>query len=242
MKNIKTIVLLCLVALSMSYCTAKFDLGDSIKGSGNVVTEVRKTTPFTKVIVNNGLECEVTYSSELSVTVEADDNIIKGIITKVENGTLEISSEYNNYINVTSRKIKVSMPKIESLESTSGSSLKSMNKILSTNLSLDSSSGSSMSINTEAEKIILDSSSGSTQNISGLALKVISSASSGSHIEARNLAANEVFAESSSGSSIDIKCIVSFSGKASSGSSINYYGNPKNVKVDESSGGSISKQ
>lgn len=240
MKNIK-IITLCIITISMVSCTTRFDLGDSIKGSGNVVTEVRKTAPFTKVIVNNGLECEVTYSDNLLVTVEADDNVIKGIITKVENGTLEITSDYDNYINVTSRKVKVSMPRIDDLESTSGSSLQSMNKLLATNLNLSSSSGSAMNVTAEAEKIVLDSSSGSNLNVSGLALKVISSSSSGSQIEARNLAANEVFAESSSGSSTEIKCIVSFNGNASSGSEINYYGNPKNVKVEESSGGSISK-
>jgi hypothetical protein len=240
MKNI-AIVVLYITTISMISCTTKFDMSDSIKGSGNVVTEVRKTAPFTKVVVSNGIECEITFTDKLLVAVEADDNVINGIITTVENGTLKISSQYDNYINVSSRKVKVSMSKIEDLQTNSGSSLRSMNKILATNINLSTSSGSTMSVTTEAEKIVLDSSSGSSLNVSGLALKVISSSSSGSQIEAKNLVANEVFAESSSGSSTEVKSMISFTGNASSGSDISYYGNPKNVKVEESSGGSISK-
>jgi hypothetical protein len=45
--------------------------------------------------------------------------------------------------------------------------------------------------------------------------------------------ANEVNSQSSSGSSTNVHPITSLNAKASSGSSINYNTNPKNVKVDE---------
>ena len=78
-------------------------------------------------------------------------------------------------------------------------------------------------------------------DVTGKALKLYTSSSSGSSIDANRLLANEVSAESSSGSSTNVHPIVTFNAKASSGSSINYKTNPKNVKLDESSGGSISK-
>ena len=78
-------------------------------------------------------------------------------------------------------------------------------------------------------------------NIEGKALKLYTDSSSGSSIDANNLLANEVNSQSSSGSSTNVHPISSLNAKASSGSSINYNTNPKNVKVDESSGGSISK-
>nr|WP_294775136.1 DUF2807 domain-containing protein [uncultured Flavobacterium sp.] len=230
-----------LLALSISSCNHNFNFGKSITGSGNVVTEKRNVPNFDKVTVSQGLECEVFYSDKSEVTVEADDNLINGIQTTVQNGTLKISSEYSNYINVVSKRIIVHMPKIVSLESTSGSTLKSGNILISNDLTIKSSSGSSIEAEVESDKITLESSSGSEQKIIGKALKVFSASSSGSSIEAHELLANEVFAQSTSGSSTSVHAALLLDGKASSGSSISYSNSPKEVRKEESSGGSVSK-
>lgn len=236
------IVTAALVALTLASCNANFDLGNSIKGSGKVVTEKRNLSNFDKVTVANGLECEIVQSNTFDVMVEADDNLINGIKTKVENNTLVIYSEYNNYINITAKKITVKLPKIVSLESSSGSTLKSGNLITGEDITLKSSSGSSMEIAVESDKVTLETSSGSEQQVSGKALKLYTASSSGSHIDADELLANEVYAQSSSGSSTTVNPIVLLDGKASSGSSITYTKTPKEVRVDESSGGSVSKE
>lgn len=230
-----------LVAISITSCNHNINFGKSITGSGNVSTEKRNVANFDKVTISQGLECEIIYSDKLEVTVEADDNLINGIQTTVENGTLEISSEYDNYINVTSKRIIVHMPKIVSLESTSGSMLKSGNILKSDDITLKSSSGSSLEVEVEADKVTLETSSGSEQTVIGKALKVYSASSSGSTIDADELLANEVFAQSTSGSSTSVNAAVLLDGKASSGSSISYSNSPKEVRKEESSGGSVSK-
>ncbi|MBF6642433.1 DUF2807 domain-containing protein [Flavobacterium sp. J49] len=230
-----------LLALSITSCNHTINFGNSITGTGNVVTEKRNTGNFDKVSVANGLECEVFLSDKFEVTVEADDNLIKGIKTVVENGTLIITSEYSNYINVTSKKIIVRLPKVVSLESTSGSTLQSGNLLISDDLTLKSSSGSSLEAEVEADKVTLETSSGSEQKVIGKALKVYSASSSGSHIDANELLANEVNAQSSSGSSTSVNASLLLDAKASSGSSITYLNSPKEVRKEESSGGSVSK-
>ncbi len=231
-----------LIALSFTSCNHNLNFGNSINGSGNVVTEKRNVATFDKVIVSQGLECEIIYSNQLEVTVAADDNLIKGIHTTVENGTLNISSEYDGYINVASKKITVHMPKIVCLESTSGATLKSGNILISDDLTLKSSSGSSLEAEVETDKVTLETSSGSDQTVNGKALKVYCASSSGSHIDAHELLANEVFAQSSSGSSTSVHAALLLDGKASSGSSISYNNSPKEVRKEESSGGSVSKE
>lgn len=231
-----------LVAVSLTSCNHNFDFGNSITGSGNVITEKRNLANFDKVTVSQGLECEVIFSDKSEVTIEADDNLINGIHTTVQNGTLDISSEYDNYINVKSKRIIVHMPKIVSLESTSGSTLKSGNILISNDITLKSSSGSSLEAEVEADKVTLETSSGSEQTVIGKALKVYTASSSGSNLDADELLANEVFAQSSSGSSTSVNAAVLLDGKASSGSSISYKNNPKEVRKEESSGGSVSKE
>ncbi|MEI9957281.1 MAG: DUF2807 domain-containing protein [Ferruginibacter sp.] len=52
-------------------------------GSGNVVTENRTVDNFTGIDVSSSFDVEVKIGSPASVRVEADDNIIKYIVTKV---------------------------------------------------------------------------------------------------------------------------------------------------------------
>jgi hypothetical protein len=236
------IVSAALVALSISSCNGNFNLGNSVSGSGKIVTEKRNVSQFNKITVANGLDCEVIQADNFEVTVEADDNLINGIKTQVENNTLVIYSEYNNYINVTSKKITVKLPKILSLESSSGSTLKSGSLLTGEDITLKSSSGSSMEVEVESDKITLETTSGSEQQITGKALKLYTASSSGSHIEANELIANEVYSQSSSGSSTTVNAVLLLDGKASSGSSITYVKTPKEVRVEESSGGSVSKE
>src|SRR5690606_20431166 len=100
---------------------------------------------------------------------------------------------------------------------------------------------SEMNVTVESDTISLETSSGSEQNIKGKALKLYATSSSGSSINANELLANDVSAQSTSGSSIEVHSILNIDGKASSGSSINYKGNPKIVNKEESSGGSVSR-
>lgn len=229
-----------IIGLLVASCNGNMNLGKSINGSGKVITEERNVGSFDKVTVCCGLECEIVQAPDFKVTVEADDNLVKEIKTRVENGTLVISTDYKNYINVSSKKVIVQMPTVKSLETTSGSSLTTPKTINETNLSLKSSSGSGMDVRVESDTIFLESSSGSDQKIRGKALILYTASSSGSHIDAEDLIANDVTSQSSSGSSTEVNPVLNLKAKASSGSSINYKKSPKSVSKEESSGGSVS--
>jgi hypothetical protein len=236
-------ITLLLIAILMVSCKYTVDLGEnSITGNGKVKTEERSLDTFTKIKVTQGLECELIQSNTQKVVVEADDNLIKGIKTEVKNGTLIISSDYNNYINITSKKVKVQIPLIEELISTSGSTLTTKSTIKGSSLVVDSSSGSELNVSAEYDSITASSSSGSELTIGGKALKAATNSSSGSSIDAENLLANDITAQSSSGSSTEVHPLVSLTAKASSGSSIDYSGKPKTIDKDESSGGSVDEK
>jgi len=236
---VKIIVASC-VALLFSSC--KIDLGKSVTGSGNVTSQNREVVSFDKIELSDGLDCEVTQSDKTSVVVEADDNLQEGITTKVENGTLKIESIYDNYKNVKSKKVKVQLPVISSIETTSGSSLTTPSVIKGTNILLKSSSGSSLEANVEADKITLESTSGSDLVVQGKALEVETSSSSGSSINAEKLMANDVHAQSTSGSTSTVHPLVTLKAHASSGSSIEYVKAPKNITKEENSGGSVEQE
>jgi len=232
------------VALLFASCNVNNFTG--IKGSGNVQTQKRAITEkFTKISVSRGLEVIVEQANTVSVEVKADQNLLGHITTKVENGTLVITSDENIY-SATTQTIRVKMPVIEALEAGSGSNIKSNGTLKSTatatTISVKTSSGSEINTTIEMDEIIAESRSGSTITLSGKTLKFNPSSSSGSELNAENLLANDVIAEASSGSSIAVHPLVSLNAKASSGANIDYTGIPKNISQEETSGGSVSKK
>lgn len=239
---IKFIISLTTIVLTIlfSSCKSNIDFDNSIDGNGNVKTEVRTiNAPFTKITVSRGIEVILEQDQTFFVEVETDENLLKHITTTVENGTLIVTSD-ENIDDSDARIVRVKMPTIESLETTSGSSLKTKNTIRGINLSAKSSSGSDLTATVEYEKVHAESTSGSDLTLSGKALKLESASSSGSQINADKLLANEVNAQATSGSSTEVQALVKIDGKASSGASINFDGKPKTVKKEESSGGSVS--
>lgn len=226
--------------LFLTSCNGSLNMINGIDGSGNVIKEKRTIdASFTKIDASTGIEVTIEQGSPSEVVVEVDDNLMKYIITKVENGTLIVKIDGN--INTMENAIvRVKINTIEGLESSSGASIKTSKKISGTNVTLKTSSGSTIQAELEYEKVNCKSSSGSEIKLSGKALALETSSSSGSEIDAKQLASNEITAHSTSGSNTTVNPIVFLTAKASSGSSIDYIKEPKKLVKEESSGGTVS--
>ncbi len=235
--TLKLIVLL--LTLSITSCNGNLNLIDGIDGSGNVVTEKRNIeTPFTKIQASTGVEVILEQGSPSEVEVEVDDNLMKYIVTRVENGTLIVKID-GNINTMESAIVRVKTKTIEGLESSSGASIKTINKLSGTSVALKTRSGSTIQADLEYEKVSCESTSGSEIKVSGKALTLDTKSSSGSEINAKELASNEITAQSTSGSNTTVNPIVLLNAKASSGSSIDYIKEPKKVIKEETSGGSV---
>lgn len=236
------LVAIAFVAMLFASCKYSIDLGRGEKGSGNITTQTRAiNSDFSKIEVSNGIEVIVEQSDDKSVTVATDDNLQKLIVTKVENGVLIVEADKSFNATETPR-VTVKMPVIKGLSADSGAEIKSQNTLITPLLAVESDSGSTINITVEADAITLESASGSTIEASGKALKLETTSKSGSSIDAEKLMANEVIAQSNSGSSTDVYPILKLDAKASSGSSINYHKAPKNLSKEESSGGSVDEE
>jgi hypothetical protein len=239
MLHLVKVIVTAFIALFFTSCKYDINLGKNIEGSGNVTKQTRNVSNFDKIILKDGLDCEVIQADKISVIVEADDNLQEGIKTTVENGTLTIESIYNNYQDVTSKKAIVSLPFITDITTSSGSHLFTKDIIKSNEINLKSSSGSEIDVHVESEKVTCESSSGSSIEIEGKAVYLETQSSSGSTINAKKLYTNEAIAKTSSGSSTTVNPILSLNADASSGSTIKYIRKPKTMTLKENSGGSI---
>jgi hypothetical protein len=236
-------IVAALMALLFSSCMhSSINLGNGIKGSGNITTETRTVSQdFKSIEVSNGIKVIVEQANNKSITVEVDDNLQQHIITKIENGVLKIESD-ESYNATETPVVNVKMPVTNGLKTDSGSEITSSNVLITENMDVKADSGSEINIEVEADAIKLESESGSSIEAGGKALKLETSSSSGSQIDAKNLMANEVKANSESGSSTSVCPIVRLDAKASSGSSITYHKIPKTVLEFHYSGGSVTKE
>ena len=234
------IIIVTMIILLFFSCKYDIDWGDGIDGTGDVTVEKRDIKEsFTKVKVNRGLEIIISQSEVKEIEVEADQNLLEHISTKVENGVLIITSD-ENIESAETLIVRVQMPVIEGLTATSGSTITVGTTLKGTSIRLDSSSGSEIEAILEYDEVRSSSSSGSSITLSGKALNLFTDASSGSDITAEALEANTVKSEASSGSTSSVNALQELTASASSGASIESVTKPANINKDESSGGSVS--
>jgi hypothetical protein len=82
--------LIFLVSLTFISCSSS-----SIKGSGTAVNEERKIDYVSKVVVKGNFKVDITCGETTNLKVEAEDNILPLIETKVEDEKLTIKSLQN---------------------------------------------------------------------------------------------------------------------------------------------------
>ena len=90
------ILLLGLLALISMACTisgVNIDIG-RIDGSGMVISETRQVEDFTRVALSGIGNLYIEQGDEDEITIEAEDNIVPKIITRVNGGKLYIEMEH----------------------------------------------------------------------------------------------------------------------------------------------------
>ncbi|MBZ4036764.1 DUF2807 domain-containing protein [Flavobacterium sp. 17A] len=237
--HITKFIIATITALLFASCNFNMN---AIEGSGNVTTEKRTVNgEFKNISVSNAIDLVIEQSDKTEITVEADDNLQKEIVTKVENGTLIIECKYSSFRNITSKTVTVKLPAIHKIEASSASTVETNGLFLGEDITLEASSAASMDMKMESDRISIDAESGSSVGIEGKALSLSVSAASGGSIDAEGLMANDVHADASSGGTLAVRPILSLKADASSGGNIDYSGDPKKVEKSASSGGNVNK-
>ena len=215
---------------------------NKVTGNKNVITKERTINePFTKIDVSQGITVYISMSEQTSLTVEADENLHEHIKTEVHNGVLKIFTEETIW-KAKARNVYIKAANINGMKASSGSEVITDNTLINSNFDIKASSGASMKLILNSETVFSSSSSGSSIELIGKSYSHTSKASSGSDIDAFALNSKEAIVHVSSGASIDVNATENLVANASSGGSISYNGNPKNIERKSSSGGAISAQ
>jgi hypothetical protein len=211
-------------------------------GSGNIITETRTVANFDGITVGGSFDVEVKIGPVTSVVVEADDNIMKYIVTTVSGNTLKIRTEdLNNYSDV-HMKIYVTTPSLNSIKASASAEVVVSDIITSdNNLTFKANSSASIKAEVNAPEIETDASSSATITITGKTKNHKTEASSSAEIKTFGLLSENTTAKASSSASIEVHASVNLDARASSSGSVDYKG-AATVTKSESSSGSVEKK
>jgi len=169
------------------------------KGSGNVASEKREVSEFTKIDVSHVFQVEVTAQSEFGVEVEADDNLLQFIKTEVRGDTLHIELDQRVQTG-NAMKIRISAPNLERVDA-SGASHVNISNLKNDELTVDTSGASKINVAGETGNLIVDVSGASQLDLSGLSAATANIEASGASKVNVNVA-NELIADASGASRI----------------------------------------
>lgn len=240
----------------------KHDTKTDIKKTTSITNENRNVGQFSGVNVATGVVLNFKQETPISVNVVADADKLQYIVTRVENGILNVYIDDKGQKNLKFKNISVnvSAPNLEQIKTTSGAVFNSINAINETKMNVEVSSGAVVNadlnikeqgsitvtsgavINSrlKANELIMKLTSGSTANLNGNVGFGKLEVSSGATGNTGNLSFKKVEIHATSGASVSCDVEEELAAKASSGGSIKYKGNPKiNSDISKISGGSL---
>ena len=191
-------------------------------GSGNVVSESRNVSGFTKIDLSGAGEVTIDQNGTEALTIEAEDNVMPKLTSEVVDGTLRLGEKSSLTINLTKAvKYQVSVKDLTGLM-ISGSGAVTAAKITGPSLAVDINGSGKVTVGGTVENQNVEISGSGDYQAKDLQTKITTVKISGSG--AASVAVSD---------SLDID--MSGSGK------LTYYGSPPQVNQQISGSGSVTK-
>lgn len=209
------------------------------KGNGHVIKSSREISGITKINVKSGIDLYIsTGDGQETCVIEADENLHDLIKTKVSGNQLDIylSRSVNK---AKSLKVYLNLNALEEIVARQGSDVQSINTIKFNKLNIVCNSGSDADIQLDGNEINCECNSGSDITLSGNVEVLKIDVNGGSDVEAYKLKAKDVYIHATSGSDAEIYADRKLFVRASSGSDVDYKGNPNPIDVELSSGADL---
>jgi len=227
MRNIKLNFTSTLISLLL--ITATFASGciipNGVRGNGNIVKEERNIKEFDEIQVSGAYTVYLTQGSKEELIIEADENLMELIITKVVDGKLKIYNK-EDIRNPKKMSIYLTFVEIDELALSGAVEIEGMNKFTLNELSLDVSGAAEIFLDIEVKELDAELSGASELEIRGFAKEVMIEISGASELDASDFKVEEMQIEISGAADAKVFATESLEINASGASNIKYRGNP----------------
>lgn len=209
------------------------------KGNGKITKQQRTISSFSSIEISGAYEVYLTQDTAPSLSVEADENLLSLIITKVENNTLIIENK-ENIRGSKPIKVFVNTSEIKNIDISGSVDLKSTDNFKTNELNIDISGLGNIDLKVELQKLSIDCSGSGNINLSGTADNINAELSGAANIYAYNLTAKTFTLSSSGAGKANLNVTDKLDIETSGASTVNYKGNP-NINQRTSGASSIHK-
>jgi hypothetical protein len=213
---------------------------NAANSSAPAIKETRNVGSFKSLEVSGAFEVYLVQGSQEEVIIEADDDLIDRIVTKVSGDELEI------YVKGTVRSFKkmkayITFRELSEIEISGAVQLAGGNAMQFDRLDLDLSGACDVQLDMEANKLNLDLSGASKLELNGTVDQIDADCSGASKIYLEGLKARSVYFESSGASTAVLWVTDYLNIEGSGASTIRYKGEPKTLNVESSGATTVKK-
>jgi hypothetical protein len=208
-------------------------VGPTERGSGTMKTETRKVESFRAVEVSYPAEVYISQGTAESVKIEAEDNLLPGLKTRVRNNRLEIYYEVNGDKHVQPTEPVIITIVVKDLEEVNFESAGKLDitGIETDSLSVSVSGAGDLKVNDiTAKDLSVNLSGAGSMTASGTTDKLDVSISGFGDFTGKNLESKDASVDISGAGSASVKVSDTLDAEISGAGSVNYYGSPSVTK------------
>ncbi len=221
----------------------EFYVGPSEPGSGTVITETRAVADFTGIELSYPARVTITQGESASLRIEAEDNLLPGLQTRVRNGQLEIFYDVDNgkHVNPTKMvQINIVVKDLNEVDFSSAGEL-NIDGLETDELDISVSGAGSLDVNDLTTKQLTVNLSGAgSVTMSGTADQVDLSISGFGSFNGKDLQSQTASVALSGAGSATVWVEEKLDAHVSGVGSVNYYGSPQ-VSQQISGVGNVSR-
>jgi hypothetical protein len=238
MKKLYSNAILFIAAISLSILSScRFGC---IKGSGHRITENHKVSDFSKLDISGGFKIHLKQDSSLTVTVNADDNLMKYIHVNSEGDKLRIYSK-KNICGSGELELNIGVKNLEVIKASGGINLATDGKLNTKDLHLELSGASQIDMDLNAANLFTEGSGSTDMTLRGQAAShKIEFAGSGK-VKAGDFVVGSYDIETTGASECTINVLKDLNVNTTGAADIKYRGNPTNVNTSKTGAASVTK-
>lgn len=220
-------------------CQMVTDSGNTVSGSGDVVTRQIEVTPFSKLLVSATFDVTVSVGSAEAVTVHVDDNVVDSLDVGVSGDELHVGLKSGTSVSNATLKADVTVRSLDSLEGSGATTISLAAELAADRLSITLSGASRLSGPIAIGEGSFELSGASEARLSGSVTTFEVTESGASQLDGTELTIDALTIDLSGASEAEVSVTGSLSAGASGASTLRYMGSPTITRSETSGASSI---
>ncbi len=208
---------------------------------GQSDTDTRKLRDFNTIKVSNSIKAELVKGDENQVTIKVSGIDVGKVETSVVGETLEIKLARGNYRNPAVTVI-VTYVELLGIEANTSARVVSKNPIVAQEAYLSATNSSYLEAEMESDILHITAATNARIFVGGKAEELNIKAYTNAEVDGKKLTGDQVNVQANTAANVSFEAVKSLEGSVATAAKVFYGGNPKQLDVKSSTGGSIQKR